>query len=238
MHLVIFGATLPLRTPLLSSIDLAVMKKFKQFPFYRLPHALNSAFAQIVPIALLTSYFGLKAAGFFVLTRSVLMVPVTLLGKAVYDVTYPKLSSDFGIKPMTNFLIYSTISLMAVSSVPLLALLIWGQELFSLVFGDEWARSGLYAGCMSVWFLFNISNRPCVAAVSLLGLDKFLLINGLFNLAFSVLGFLVAHSIWGTDTAALLSFFLCATLAQVLLISKIILAGIKSDRIMFVDNKS
>jgi O-antigen/teichoic acid export membrane protein len=238
MHFVIFGNSISLKMPLLNATEISVMKEFKQFPFFRLPHALLAALSQIVPVALLTSYFGLAAAGYFVLTRSVLMVPVTLLGKAVYDVSYPKLSADFGVKPITKFLVYTTLGLMIVSSIPLLILLLWGQELFSLVFGEDWSRAGLYAGCMSFWFVFNISNRPCVGAVSLLGLDKFLLVNSIFNLVFSVLGFIVAFYIWGTDTAAILSFYLCATLAQVFLILKVLLAGIKSDRQIFTDVKS
>jgi O-antigen/teichoic acid export membrane protein len=233
MHFTIFGASLPLTKLKFSASEISTMKEFKQFPLYRLPHAFNAALYQLAPVVLLTSYFSLKAAGYFVLTRTVLMVPLTLLGKAVYDVAYPKLSADFGVKPITKFLVYTTGGLMALSSIPLIVLLFWGEELFAWVFGTDWARAGLYAGCMSFWFGFNISNRPSVAAVSILGLDKFLFLNGISSLFLCVLGFVFANFIWGTDTASILSFFSCAIISQIFLISKVYITSKKSDKMLF-----
>jgi O-antigen/teichoic acid export membrane protein len=237
MHFTIFGISLPINRIFLSDTEISTMKEFKQFPQYRLPHALIAALSQIVPVVLLTNYFGLQVAGYFVLTRTVLMVPVTLLGKAVYDVAYPKLSNDFGVKPITKFLVYTTLGLIAISSIPLVVLFFWGQELFAWVFGSDWSRAGLYASCMSMWFVFNIANRPSVAAVSLLALDKFLLINGISSLFASVTGFVVANYIWGTDTAAILAFFSCAIFSQILLISKVYLRSIKSDKTLLLNEK-
>lgn len=237
MHIMIFGYTLPVKKLTLNSSELSIMKEFKQFPLYRLPHGFITALSQLVPVALLTSYFGLKVAGYFVLTRAVLMVPVTLVGKAVFDVTYPKLSSDFGTKPIAKFILMTTVSLMLISSVPLAVLVIWGPELFSWVFGAEWERAGLYAGYMSFWFAFNLSNRPSVAAIPILGMDKFLLLNGVVSLCISVLSFIAATYIWGTDTAAILSFFSSAIVFQTFLIIKVNIAANKSDKRLFPNGK-
>jgi O-antigen/teichoic acid export membrane protein len=233
MHLSIFGISLPLKKIMLSATEISVMKEFKQFPLYRLPHSFNAALAQLVPIVLLTTHFGVREAGYFVLTRTVLMVPVTLLGKAVYDVAYPKLSADFGVKPITRFLLYTTTSLIVISLFPLTVIVIWGQELFSWVFGEGWSRAGLYASCMSLWYVFNIANRPSVAAISILGLDKFLLINGILGLGVNIVGFVIANYLWGTDIAAILAFFSCAILSQIILLIKVYLVSEKSDKQFF-----
>jgi O-antigen/teichoic acid export membrane protein len=233
MHLSIFGISLPLKKIMLSATEISVMKEFKQFPLYRLPHSFNAALAQLVPIVLLTTHFGVREAGYFVLTRTVLMVPVTLLGKAVYDVAYPKLSADFGVKPITRFLLYTTTSLIVISLFPLTVIVIWGQELFSWVFGEGWSRAGLYASCMSLWYVFNIANRPSVAAISILGLDKFLLINGILGLSVNIVGFVIANYLWGTDIAAILAFFSCAILSQIILLIKVYLVSEKSDKQFF-----
>jgi O-antigen/teichoic acid export membrane protein len=237
MHFTIFGKSLPIKRIALSDAEKSTMKELKQFPLFRLPHALNAALAQIVPVILLTYFFGLQAAGYFVLTRTVLMVPVNLLGKAVYDVAYPRLSSDFGVKPITKFLLYTTISLTAISSIPIIILLVWGQELFAWIFGSDWSRSGLYAGCMSLWFILNISNRPSLAAVSVLSLDKFLLINGIISLCVSTAAFVGAHYIWGTDTAAILAFFSCTIFPQLTLFLKVYLSSIRSDKRLFISKQ-
>jgi O-antigen/teichoic acid export membrane protein len=230
MHFILYGKSLPITRLFFNSADIAVMGSYVQFPKYRLPHALNVALSQLVPVYLLTHYFGVQAAGYFFLTRSVLMVPVNMIGKAVYDVAYPKLSSDFGNKPISLFLVGSTLSLLALSFVPMAILFFWGDVIFSLVFGAEWSKAGLYAGCMSFWFAVNFSNRACVAAVSLLKLDRFLLGNGVVNLIVSSAGFMVGYSIWGTDTAAIFLFYLFAMVAQLSLIFKVIYEARKIDK--------
>ncbi len=229
-HFVLFGRTFPIASLKINRFERAVMRKYKQLPYYRLPHSFNVALSQLIPVILLTEYFGLQAAGFFVLTRSVLIVPVNILGKSVYDVAYPKLSSEFNVKPMLPFLMVSTALLLALTIIPMLALFFYGEWIFAFVFGEEWGRAGLYAGCMAVWFAFNFSNRACVAAVSLLKLDGFLLFNGVVNLVLSVIGFLVSFYVWGTDTASIGAFYLCALIAQVFLVFRVLLVANQHDK--------
>lgn len=230
MHFILYGKSSPIKRFFFNTADIAVMGSYVQFPKYRLPHALNAALSQLIPVYLLTSYFGVQAAGYFFLTRSVLMVPVNIIGKAVYDVAYQKLSSDFGNKSISLFLLGSTLSLLALSFIPMVILFFWGDAIFSLVFGEEWSKAGVYAGCMSFWFAINLSNRTCVAAVSLLKLDRFLLGNGVINLVVSSAGFIVGYSIWSTDTAAIFLFYLFAMVAQLSLIFKVIYEARKIDK--------
>ncbi|MGJ8682398.1 oligosaccharide flippase family protein, partial [Paraglaciecola sp.] len=224
--------TFKLPTKLLSfdRKNIVVIKKFKQLPRFRLPHALINNLSQMAPLILLTYYFGIKEAGYFVLTRTVLMVPVNLLGKAVYDVSYPKLSADFSRKPITKYLYLSTFGLMACSLLPILLLVFFGEELFSFVFGDAWSTSGIYAGCIAIWFSFNISNRACIAAVTLLNLDKFLLKNGILNITLATSGFMACIHFGATDTTSLMVFFMMSVIAQISLISKVLIASKQHDK--------
>ncbi|MEH6607055.1 MAG: hypothetical protein V7711_15855, partial [Pseudomonadales bacterium] len=72
------------------------------------------------------------------------------------------------------------------------------------------------------------------AAISILGMDKFLLMNGIMGLCLSVVGFVVANYIWGTDTAAILAFFSCAIIPLIILLLKVYLISVKSDKELFL----
>src|SRR5690606_38754695 len=54
--------------------------KYKDFPLYRAPQIFFNSLSYSFPVLILTSMFGVKAAGFYTLTRTVLSLPVTLIG--------------------------------------------------------------------------------------------------------------------------------------------------------------
>tara|TARA_B100000519_G_scaffold139380_1_gene120764 strand:+ start:23049 stop:24257 length:1209 start_codon:yes stop_codon:yes gene_type:complete len=233
MHISLKRENLPISFTKLSIKENYFLRKYSRFPKYRMPQALNASLSQIIPISLLSYFFGIAEAGYFSLTRSVMMVPVSIMGKAVFDVTYPKLSQDFSEKPIFKFLVLSSVVLIVISALPILTLFIWGEELFILVFGLDWKQSGVYASCMSMWFLFGIANRTCLAAIPLLHLDKFQLKNSVVNLILSTFAFLFSFYIWESDTKAIFSFFSVATLAQLVLIIKVLTTARSSDLRLF-----
>ncbi len=229
MHLNLNSMKIPIKMPFIRTKELVLLKVYRQFPIYRTPQALNTSLSQIIPVTLLTYYFGLVEAGLYTLTRSVLMAPVTLLGKAVYDVALPQVSRDFHKKPIFKFILTVTISLSLISIIPIIILFMWGEYLFSFVFGDDWSRSGVYASCMSYWFLLNICNRPSVAAVPSLNLDKFLLKNSFVNSILSTFSFVFFATIYNSDEYAILGYFGAACFAQFTLIVFVHYNAYKSD---------
>ena len=229
MHILLHSHKNPLRTPFFNRVEKNLLIKYRRFPTYRMPQALNAALFQVVPISLLTYFFGIAEAGFYSLTRSVMMVPVSVIGKAVFDVSYPKISQDYSVRPLFKFLISSTLLLIAVSTIPLFVLTMWGEELFILIFGQEWAKSGTYASCMSVWFLFSVANRTCLAAIPVMELDKFLLKNSTINIIGSSCFFALTYYLFKNDKFAIFAFYSCATFFQLALIYKVISTAKKTD---------
>ncbi|WP_411359021.1 lipopolysaccharide biosynthesis protein [Pseudidiomarina salilacus] len=201
----------------------ALAQKYLRFPFFRMPHALLALVSQMAPIFLLTSFFGAKYAGFFVLTRTVLAAPVSLIGKAVYDVSYPKIAKRHNAKQANFYFITKlTLVLVGLSIVPLVIIFAAGELLFAWAFGSEWGTAGVYAAWMSLWFTFNFSNKAIAAAVSVYSLDAFLFINGLLNAVLSLGGFLIGAFAFASDVAAVALFSLFSIVCQVLLIAKVL----------------
>lgn len=153
----------------------------RDFPMYRAPQVVLNAFSQSLPVLMLTAFFGVAAAGFYTLTRAVLGLPLNVLGNAVQNVFYPHFneavteSQGKKDKKALWLMLKSIGGLAAVGIWPFLILILFGPELFSFVFGSDWAQAGSYAQWLSVWMFFNLINRPSIAAIPVLKLQRWFL---------------------------------------------------------------
>lgn len=200
-----------------------VAKKYLRFPVYRMPHSVIDTLRQTAPVFLLTSFFGAKYAGYFVLTRLALSAPVMLIGKSVYDASYPRIAQRYN-EGLANFgfILKVTVSLAAISMVPLVIVFLAGGSIFSIFFGPEWERAGVYAGWMAIWFSFNFSNKAIAAAVSVYSMDGFLFRNGVLNMFLSFLGFFIGAVFYSSDVASVALFSLFGVFCQCLLIARVL----------------
>lgn len=209
---------------------LLVAKRYIRFPLYRMPHMTVASLSQLAPIVMLGFFYGVKEAGYFTLAKSILTVPVTLVGKAVHDVSYPTISKRRSLG-LGNFALITklTLSLALLSALPMLVFILYGERLFALIFGEEWRSSGTYAVWMSLWFAFNLFNRPSAASISVYGLDGFLLKNGLLNIGVCLAGFMTGYLILGNDVASVALFSIFGLVPQLIIISKVLVTVRKLD---------
>ena len=169
-----------------------LMKKYADFPIYRAPQNLINATSQGLPILMMTSFFGPASAGFYVLGKLLLGVPSALIGKAVGDVFYSEItrrSHNGGMLALP--IIKATFGLAVIGVVPFFLIIIYGPWVFSFVFGSQWEEAGIYARWLAVFFFFNFINRPSVAAVPILGIQKGLLFYELLSTGLKIIGLLI-----------------------------------------------
>lgn len=158
-------------------------KRFRAFPFFQAPQALLNAAAQSAPVLLLAALYGSAAAGFYTLAKAVLVLPATLLGRAVGDVFYPHFTQALQQqRPLVGILLRATLSLAAIGLIPFSIFIIAGPWLFTWVFGGEWSSSGDYARWMAVWLYFAFVNTPSVKAVMALQVQHWAIALNIFTL--------------------------------------------------------
>lgn len=207
-----------------------LLVKYKSFPLYRAPQICINAISQGLPVLLLTSFFEPKAAGFYLLAKMVMGAPSNLIGKAVGDVIYPKISiaktNGNAISPMIK---KATAGLLIFGLIPFVLIFIFGPILFSLLFGDEWIIAGEYARWLSVFFLFNLINRPCVAAVPILELQKGLLVYEFFSTSTKILALAIGFYVFNSDIVAVALFSIFGVIAYILMMIWIYKAALKKD---------
>lgn len=193
--------------------------EYRDFPIYRAPQVFINAVSQSLPILMLASYFGPSAAGFYVIAKTVLELPTALIGKSVADVFYPRISREAHNKEnLFELILKATLALFAIGLIPFGIVILFGPEIFSFIFGESWVDAGEYAQWLSLFFLFNFINKPCVAAVPVLKIQKGLLIYEIFSTGIKLLGLLVGFYWFKSDIRAVALFSLFGVIAYTLMI--------------------
>ena len=186
----------------------------RDFPLYRAPQNFINAASQSLPVLMLAAFFGPAAAGFYTLGKMVLGMPSTLLGDAVTAVFYPRITeAAHNGENLPRHIVRATGALLAIGIVPFGLVVLFGPWLFSLVFGDDWAMAGEYARWLALFFLFNFINKPSVAAVPVLGIQRGLLVYELFSTGGKVLGLVAGFYWFASDLLAVALFSLIGVAA-------------------------
>lgn len=197
--------------------DLAL--RHRDFPLYRAPQNLINAASQSIPVFMLAAFFGPIAAGYYTLANMVMGIPSGLVGKAVSDVFYPKIAeANHRGENLHSQIAKATRALLVLGVLPFGLIVLLGPWLFGAIFGANWTAAGDYARCLSLFFLFNFINKPAVAAVPVLGIQRGLLIYEVCSTVGKVFG-LVAGFYWlGSDIWAIALFSLSGVISYSLMI--------------------
>lgn len=143
------------------------------FPKYQAGTVFLNSLSQNIPILLLGTLYSSEIAGYYALTIRVLQAPVSLIGMSTREVFYQKASRLYANKE--SFLkLYekTTLGLLKIIIVPTFIIYLFGEELYSILFGTEWNIAGIYSETLIFWILLAFINSPSIMAYSILNLQK------------------------------------------------------------------
>jgi len=211
------GQSQAMTGPASSARDLAA--RHRDFPLLRTPQVLLNALSHSLPVLLLASLFGAASAGFYSIAAAVTALPAGLVGNAVGQVFYPRITEAIDRGEDARALIIKATAALALSgSVPFVIVAAAGPWLFAMVFGAEWRTAGSYAQWLSIWLFFQYINRPAVSAIPALRLQRGLLVYELFSSSTKVLALFAGYVIFGSDIAAIALFSIFGMFAYAWLI--------------------
>jgi lipopolysaccharide exporter len=145
------------------------IKKYKKFPKYTVFSDLLNSLSVQAPVFLLTHFFGSKLAGYYSLSNRTINMPLTLVGNSVAQVFYQSATESkdnlLRLKEKT-YKIYKKLLFLAI--IPVSLLLWYGDNLFSLFFGNSWVTSGSYTQYLIIWMLFVFVSSPLSQLLSIL----------------------------------------------------------------------
>ncbi|WP_337908566.1 lipopolysaccharide biosynthesis protein [Vibrio cholerae] len=143
--------------------------KYHKFPTYGVWGALCDAGAVQMPVILLTKFYSNSVTGMFSLTFRVLNMPTSIISSAIAQVLFQKVVEISQTEPeKLNLYIIKMFLLLFIIYFPAVPVLfIWGESLFSIIFGNEWSQAGVYAGYLVIAVAVRFAVSPLSAVLGL-----------------------------------------------------------------------
>jgi O-antigen/teichoic acid export membrane protein len=121
---------------------------------------LNTA-SQQLPAIMLVFYFSPKVVGFYALGKTVLSMPMNMVGGAVAQVFFQKASeAHYRTGNLSKVVAEVFNRLVSLGIFPILLLTLIGEDLFIVAFGARWAEAGVYMQILGLWFFFQFISSP------------------------------------------------------------------------------
>ena len=137
----------------------SVARRYRDFPLLNTPHAFLGALQDALAVALLIAWSGEAAAGFWGLALRYLKAPATLVGTAVSQALYPRLTQSTPAEAQRA--VRQVMALLgALALVLMLVLLLMGPWLFATVFGAQWRDAGELARALAPYIAAHFVAAP------------------------------------------------------------------------------
>ena len=199
---------------------LQAAKTQKDFAVYRMPQSVINITTVSLPVIILTSFFGPSSAGQYSLAALILGAPSMLLGQAVGEVFYPKIT-----RAITNhdsnaykILLKVSLTLACVGILPFGFIFFFGEWALSIIFGEEWRLAGQYSRWLSLWLFSTLISGASVAAIPALGLQRFLLIREFLSVILRVAALYIGFKMYNSDMIAIKLFSFAGVALSLLII--------------------
>ncbi len=179
---------------------------YKSFPAYRLPSQLLQIFSSQAPLLLTAAIYDAQTTGQLGLAMMTLALPMNLLGHSTSKAYYAEIASLGRKRPADiRSVTYSVIKrLLILALAPTLLLLVFGEEMFALVFGAQWALAGELASVLALFLLFQFMHAPASHLLSVFEGQRLLLMLNVQRTALTLACFAAAHVLDLPITSALL----------------------------------
>lgn len=181
--------------------------KYRDFPLYRAPTDMIGAMSQSIPVLMLASIFSPSTAGFYVLARSVINLPLNVIGGAVGNVYYSRFAEiDRNGERLFPAVWKSTAAHFFLFGLPILIISPIFPKAFAIVFGSEWQISGEFAQWMALWIAGMLINIPSVRVLPVIGKQHLHLIANIVLSIGGAVAMLASQTVHGTPHDAVFWF--------------------------------
>jgi len=149
--------------------------KYSKFAKYQTPSQLLLSVSQRLPTLFIVAIFSSKELGYFSLAFGMLSLPINLIGSSVSNVFYSEIS-EIGTddsKKIYSLSVNVLKKLFAIGIFPTVVILLFGSDIFSYVFGEQWLIAGELAELLIVLILIRFVASPIMSCLNLYGMQSF-----------------------------------------------------------------
>lgn len=160
----------------------ALFVAYRRFPGYSSLEALANAAGMQVPVIMIAAIAAGPEAGFLALATTIAQAPLGMLGGAIAQVYLSRAPGEHRAGGLGRFTLGTLGGLLKIGVGPLVLLGIVAPDLFALVFGERWRRSGELVAWMTPWSIAQFLAVPvsmALAVTSRQGTSLVLQVSGL-----------------------------------------------------------
>jgi len=133
-----------------------VLRKYSEFPKFNLLPAFMSSCSYLLPPIFIVKFFSPETAGFFDLSKLLLSIPMALIASSFSNVLLQRISERFNRKESFMAEIKPVLYIvLLIAVIEIVAIILFGENLFKIVFGSQWITSGKISRIMVWSFALN-----------------------------------------------------------------------------------
>ncbi|MDP4302579.1 lipopolysaccharide biosynthesis protein [Leptothrix discophora] len=137
-----------------------VAHRHREFPLLNTPHAFLGALQDTVTVVLIGAWAGDPAVGLWGLSLRYLKAPASLIGGAVSQALYPRLTGARSGAEARQAVRQVIAVLAAIGATLALLLMLAGPALFAWAFGERWREAGELARALGPYIGFHFVCSP------------------------------------------------------------------------------
>lgn len=198
------------------------LKKYDNFPKYHSFSSFINFLSQMAPVILLGYFYSMEVAGFYALTVRLLITPIKLITNSVRSVYYQRASKSIANREcIRDIFLKSTLTLLKIGILPALIFIYLSQDIFRVIFGEEWVVSGVYGEILIFWIFMLFINSPAVATISILHMQKFYLKYEIALLIFRFLAIFLGYIIFISEIYSIILYSIVGFFLNIFLIYRV-----------------
>ncbi len=181
----------------------ALAKRYSNFPKYVAGADFLNFFSLMMPVFFLSIFYGSTDTGYYFLPHKILSVPMIMLGASVSQVFFReavKIKDDS--RELGNLTFGIVKKLLWVGILPFSVIFIFGDFIFSFVFGGEWTISGEYASSLSMWLFMVFITSPVSSIFNVLERQKESFLFNLVLFFIRLLSLGIGYGVWNNPLVA------------------------------------
>lgn len=151
-----------------------IVLKNIQFIKYSTPSSFLDILSHQLIIIFLVKYFDKEIAGSFFMSMRIILLPAGLLGYAIGQVFYKKISDKYSNRDLSvNIFLKLWQRLFLVGIIPFLIIFLFGKDIFEWVFGGEWILAGEMATILAFKGFVNFWSSPTSSGFVVINQQRF-----------------------------------------------------------------
>ncbi|MFA6920221.1 MAG: oligosaccharide flippase family protein [Gallionella sp.] len=194
-----------------------VLRRYWKYPAVFLPSSMIDALATSLPLPIISSLFGVSAAGQYFLVYRLASVPAALISAGVADVFHAKIAeaarSD---KSSVHRIMKAAMQKLTVVSLGIyLPTALVSPFLFALVFGESWQQAGILMAIQSLACMTGLVVSPLSRALAISKNPELKLLPDIVRLIMPVSSFWVCYCFGMTFLLTMVVFSVLTAISEI-----------------------